>query len=228
MITIICGEDTVASRNYFQELKNKYSQKGFEIKDIASKDIPEAIKSDQTVSLFSSKIIFFIANLNSFLSKSANKELLETFEDLAKSKDVEIVDWEEDKGLRDIKIARLGKLKEFKPQKNIFQLLDALCPGNKTKFIELLNTVSEKSEDLFIFTMLARHTRSLILAHIGEFTSKIQLWQKGKLVSQTRRWQIEKLLAFYEGLFRIDLSTKTSSNVYGIKHSIEILACYYL
>lgn len=229
MLTIICGEDSSASRKYFLDLKTEYRDKGFELQNIAPKDIVDQItKSDQTVSLFGNKIAFFTENLNTLIARSGSESLLGEFETLSKAKDIEIVDWEEDKQSRELKIIKLGKLKEFKPSENIFQLLDSLVPGNKNKFILLLDNLCGNLEEIFIFTMISRHLRSLILAKNNNFSAKIQPWQRGKLISQAKPWEIKKLMGFYEGLFRIDRSVKTSSNPNGIKGSLDILACFYL
>lgn len=228
MLTIVCGEDSPASRKYYQELKDEFKTKQYEVQNISPKNIIEQItKSDQTMSLFSTKIIFFTENLNSFFSKGSDKSIGE-LEELAKSKDIEIFDWEEDKSTRELKIAKLGKIKEFKPLKNIFQLLDSVYPGNKNNFIKLLGGLSEGLDEAFIFIMISRHVRALVLAKNKHFSSKVQPWQKSKLYNQAQLWTQDKLNGFYEGLFRIEQSVKTSSNAYGIKKSLDILAVHFL
>jgi hypothetical protein len=53
-------------------------------------------------------------------------------------------------------------------------------------------------------------------------------WQAGKLSKQASYWKEGKLEAFYDGLARIDVSIKTSSNIHGLGKSLDILFCYFL
>lgn len=229
MLTIACGEDSTVSRQYVLDLKKDYQQKQYETLNIHAKDIIEAVtKSDLTSSLFSQKIIYFTENLNTYLSRIKNKELIGQFEQISTDKTVEVVDWEEDKSARDLKIAKLGRVKEFKPASNVFQLLDACTPKNRLKFLTLLESVTKTQDSLFVFTMLSRHARTLLLAKTGSFGTRVQPWQRGKLSSQAKQWDEEKLEGFYRGLFKIDTALKTGATPFDLKKSLDILACYYL
>lgn len=228
MLTIVCGEDTIASREYFMKLKQDYLTKKVDVSNVLAKEILNQItQSSRAQGLFTDTTVFFTEHLNSFLVKTKDKRVTEEFEKIAKSKDIEIVVWEEATS-RDLKISKLTRVKEFKPQKNIFQLLDACHPGNKSTFIDVLEKISEYQDEFFIFTMLTRHTRTLILARKNKFSSRVQSWQKGKLTSQAKKWEIDHLVGFYEGLSRIDQSIKISSTPFGAKESLDILACYFL
>src|SRR3989339_49829 len=118
MITIICGEDTISSRNYFISLKKK------------------------------------------------NKKIVDDLQRIAAMKDVELVDWEEVSGW-ELKLKKIGQIKEFKPNQTIFKLLDLLYPGNKVLFLSLLNKLSQELDENFIFIMLIRYVRNLIVIKEG-------------------------------------------------------------
>jgi hypothetical protein len=227
MITIVCGEDIAASRDYFFELKESFAKKGNTITQLSPKELVEQVgKSEQTMDLFSTQLVFFTENLNAFLSRNTTAQTL--FNDLAKDKDIELISWEEGKSSRELKIAKLGPVKEFKPPRSIFQLLDACYPGNKKSFIQMLENVEQTQDGQFIFTMLSRHLRTLMLAQEGQFGDRTQSWQRGKLTSQAKLWPKESLIGFYEGLAKIDVAQKTSATTFTIKESLDILACYFL
>ncbi len=76
--------------------------------------------------------------------------------------------------------------------------------------------------------MLTKHLRELILIKTEKIDKKIAPWKLSKLRYQAEKWELDKLLSFYDGLYKIDLQQKTSSTPYNIKKSLEILACYYL
>lgn len=228
MLTIICGEDSVSAREYYQKLKTAYESKSVFVQAVHPKDIIATIRTgEQTIDLFSQKTVYFTENLNAYLSR-AGRKLPEGFEELFAAKDSEIIDWESEKSGRDLKIAKLGKVKEFKPGKTIFQLLDACYPTNKKQFLLLLDAIGASTDGVFIYTMLARHIRSLLLAKNDTFSSRVAPWQRGKLSSQAKKWDEKKLVGFYEGLHRVDIALKTSATPYTVKESLDILACYYL
>ena len=226
MLTIICGEDTIASRQHFQKIKDEYKTRGYEICLIQKAD-PETlrIQTSEMDSLFSLKRAFFSEHLVKYLKRSKSKEVLAQIQEIMKS-DIEWYDWEQYQA-REIANPKGATIKEFKPASSIFQLLDECYPGNLKQFINNMNYVLETQEDGFIYAMLCKHIRGLIQVKSGGGAS-ISPWQRGKLMTQARLWPEEKLIAFYEGLGRIDVSVKTSASPYGIKKSLDILASYLL
>lgn len=229
MLTIICGEDNVASRKYFQDIKETFSKKNFEIKNIASNEISELKKwLIESPTLFSSSRAFFVENLMKYLKKFKTKDHIKELEDIARMRDVELFDWENGLTSRDLKKIAGAVIKEFKPSENIFKLLDACFPTNKTRFINILNRVEENADENFIFTMLTRHIRNLIIIKENITPPKMQSWQASKLKLQTKFWQLNKLISFYDSLFRIEIRNKTGANPYNIKESLDILATLFL
>ncbi|MBI4226436.1 hypothetical protein HY612_04980 [Candidatus Roizmanbacteria bacterium] len=227
MLTIICGEDTVASRNYYTALQQQYKNKGYEISNIVFSDIEKIDKwLGESVSLFSQKKVFFTANISKKIRQD-NKTLLNELEKIAKMKDIELIDWEE-VSKWELKLKKLGLIKEFKPDQTIFKLLDSLWPSNRIVFISLLDKLSTNLDENFIFIMLVRYVRNLILVKEGVNPTTIQPWQLFKLKKQASLWKIANLINFYEALFKIDLGLKTSTNPFSIKDSLEILACHFL
>lgn len=229
MLILICGEDNVGSRNYFLSLKDSYKNKNYEITNIIISDLPEIDKwLSESVTLFGNKRVFFIENLNKKISKKSPNIYLNLIDKYIKDKNIEIIDWEDQTSSRELKITGNVYIKEFKPSKNIFHFLDSCYPKNLTAFLQLSNTLSDNIDDFFIFTMLTRHIKNLIYANNDNFPKKLAGWQIAKLKRQANLWDKDKLVSFYDGLYRIDLSTKTSTNPYSVKQSIDILATYYL
>jgi len=228
MLTIICGEDSISSRNYFLDQQKIFAEKDFEIVNIDYKQVLELDDSEaSSVSLFSQKRIYFTSGLNKKVLKKLNVKTEKTIKDIITSKEIQLFDWEEETTSRDLKSIKGIIVKEFKPSQNIFKLLDSCYPGNLKTFINSLNIVSESTEDIFIFIMLARHIRNILITKQGERLPKLMSWQVAKLANQAKYWKQENLINFYQGLHRIDVNSKTSSP-YSIKKSLDILACFYL
>ena len=227
MLTIICGEDISSSRSYYNSLKKQYETKGFEIRLIAYSEIESISKwLAESPSLFSNKKVFFSERLNKFYKKE-NVVFSEELQKIEKLKDVELIDWEEVSGW-ELKIKKIGRVKEFKPDKTIFKLMDSVYPGNRDYFLGLLNKLSQNLDENFIFIMLLRYVRNLIIIKEGEIPPKMQSWQAYKLKAQVANWRQENLVNFYEALFKVEVSQKTNSTAFSIKQSLEILACHFL
>src|SRR3989344_623273 len=227
MLTIICGENTSASRNFYISLKKDYQNKGYEIRDISYSEIENINRwLADSPSLFSNKKVFFSQRLNKFFKKD-NKKFVEDLQLIEKMKDVDLIDWEEVSGW-ELKIKKIGIVKEFKPDQTIFKLLDSVYPGNRLTFISQLNTLNQSLDENFIFIMLVRYIRNLIIITEDGVPPRMQSWQTYKLKSQASRWKKENLVNFYEALFRVETGLKTGSNPFSIKESLDILACHFL
>ena len=227
-MTIVCGEDSVASYDYFFNLKKEFKEKEYEIYDIDPLKIDEITSwRSESPSLFSNKKVFFIQNLNKKTNKK-NLKQFKTINQLIESKYIEVVLYEEETPSRFLKFGEKAKIKEFKISENIFKLLDACYPGNFKNFVLLLNSVRTNADEIFIFIMFTRHIRNLLTIKIDPSSSKLASWQAAKLKHQAALWQLDKLISFYYSFHKIDLSIKTSSSPYSPCNSLDILTSYYL
>ncbi|PIU36434.1 hypothetical protein CO005_00035 [Candidatus Roizmanbacteria bacterium CG_4_8_14_3_um_filter_34_9] len=229
MLTIICGEDSVESRRYLTDQQRLLKEKDFEIVNL---DYHQVLDLDETgsseSSLFTSKRAYFTQSLNKKIFKKMSERNGKKIQAIISSKEIHVFDWEEETSSRVLKSIKGIIIKEFKPDKNIFKLLDSCYPGNLKTFIDTLNTLSESTEDIFIFIMLARHMRNILITKTGEKIPKLMSWQISKLLNQAKYWKLENLINFYQGLHRIDVNSKTNGTPFTVKKSLDILACYYL
>lgn len=229
MLIIICGEDSVESRKYYTDQQRLLKEKDCEIVNV---DYHQVLKLDETgaseSSLFSTKRAYFTQSLNKKVFKKMSEANEKKMKALSASKEIQIYDWEEDVQARAIKTTPGVVIKEFKLSQTIFKLLDSCYPGNLKTFLTTLNILTESSEDIFIFIMLARHMRNILSVKMGEKIPKLASWQIAKLSNQAKYWEEKNLINFYQGLHRIDVNSKTSGTPFSIKKSLDILACYYL
>lgn len=229
MLTIICGEDSISSRSYYLELKNKYRAAGNQIYDIKATEISEINKGlSESVSLFSQKLVFFTQGLNKKISKRTNPKLFSLAEEIAKIKEVDLIDWEEYTMGRELKLTKGITVKEFKASETIFKFLDSCYPKNLKSFISLLYSLPTKVDEIFIFIMLVRHIRNLFMVKLDSPSKSLQGWQIAKLKSQAYYWDENKLSSFYDGLYKIDVRLKTGNNPFSVRKSLDLLACYFL
>lgn len=229
MLTVVCGEDSVSSFNYYSTLKKDCQDKGCEIRDINANDLENInLWLGEAQSLFAQKQAFFTQNINKKLSRKLNLKINKVVEELIKDKKIELISWEEEISSRFLKFPKGIIVKEFKLQENIFKLQDALYPGNLKNFLQMLEQLSNTVDENFIFIMLSRHVRNLLVVKTASVESELQKWQVYKLKSLASRWEENKLAGFYDSLHKIDVSQKTSTSPYSLKKSLDIIACYYL
>ena len=162
MLTIVCGEDSIASYNYIVDLKKAFREKDYEIYHINSSDFEEVSKwMGESSSLFSQKKVYFTQGLNKKINKKTGLKFSTMLEKLILNKEVEIIDYEENTQGRFLKISKGVTIKEFKPSQNIFKLQDSLFPNNFEQFHEIIQNLKENTDQFFLFTMILRHVRNL-------------------------------------------------------------------
>ena len=231
MLTVICGEDQETARKYLISIKDSFKKKGYSLMEVLVADLPEVYKnSSGVVDLFGQKTVYVVDGLSKQYKGRTKTAFKQTVDALVKDKNIHLIDWEA--GKSGYILSTLKKLadsfQEYKPGKNVFQLLDSCYPGNLKSFLATLDVVLKTQEVMFVYTLLTRHIKKLLMATDGHFDSKTAPWQRGKLQSQARMWKMKQLVNFYDGLIRIDVATKSGSSTFDIRDSIEILACYYL
>jgi hypothetical protein len=233
VITIFCGEDTVTSRSLYTQAIEKYRINQSEIISLQPAALADIYKGlSDSLSLFSNQKIFAVENLEKYSFKKSTKAkkdaMYEVLLKLSSDKSITVLDFEDGKQGRQLKLKDLATVHESKPSTTIFKLLEECFPKNKETFISSLRHVCETQDEMFVFVMLFRHVRQLVLASEGSLPANTPPWQKYKILGQAKKWNSALLLHFYSGLIKIEINSKTSSNPYGIKNSLEILACHYL
>jgi len=229
MLTVVCGEDSILAFDHYLNLKKDFQKQGYEIVEINPDELEKIpLWLGESQMLFYKKKVFFTKNLNKKLSKKLNLKINKVVENLINDKTVEIIDFEEGLMSWALKFPQKTIIKEFKLKETIFKLQESLYPGNLKNFLTILDNLSKEVDENFIFIMLARHIKNLILIKTNTYDTKLQKWQIYKLKTQAASWPTEKLINFYDTLYKIDLSQKTSSTPLSLKKSLDILSCYYL
>ena len=226
MITIVCGEDSAASRTYFSEKINEFKLKGIELVNIAPDDLIGLLHGYADRTLFGSTTVYTLQNLYKAFARK-RKDLNNVLDQLS-TKDLTIIIWEDGISKRDMGITAKIYIKEFRPEKNIFKLLESCYPNNLKEFVYTLQKVRNKTNDFFVFIMLTRHIKKLLLYQLGVKPSNLASWQEAKLYNQLKTWPNDKLLDFYDKLILFDVLTKKGRTPYSIFSYIETLSAYYI
>ncbi len=232
MITIIHGDDTLLSRNYFSELKQKY--KGLVVFDGNKVTITDLVQNIEGSTLFGSPKAIFIEELLTKLKKTnppagGSKEILDFI--FKKSKSSNFILWESKEILKkDLSLFKEAVVKFFKLPKNIFLFLDNLKPGNSKNLLNLFHQalVSGIKEELILF-MIQRQIRILLALSdpsgnesIDEII-RLAPWQMGKLERQAKLFNLQSLKKIHRKLYEIEIGQKTGTLSLSLIQAIDFL-----
>lgn len=214
MLTIIHGNDVVASRKFFQDERARIS--GAVLMQQAEVNLTSLAQNLEGGGLFEESKSLFIEEFLSERKKSAEKEAIISYL-LAQSVKHEIILWE-GKELTNSALTpfKSAKIKLFKLSSTLFALLDGLKPGSGGSLVSLFHKTIETTEAEMVFFMLVRQIRILLAlsgdnkVNISE-VARLAPWQKGKFVRQANLFDLSFLRQRYKRLFEIETAMKTGT-----------------
>jgi DNA polymerase III delta subunit len=202
-IVIVNGDDITASRQRYYQIISSVKKRGWEINKYEDDNtsLSEILNSQ---SLFGSQILVVSefsnildsdlkwlksnhSSLNSMLLVYSKKKLSKT---------------------QTNKFPQ-AKVEEFNLPVVLFKFLDSLYPGNSKQTIQLLTELLEQTEIEFVFIMLARQFRDLLLVSQNPNTTVYPSWRTGKLKSQASKFRDNQLKQVISYLAKLDLQIKT-------------------
>lgn len=220
-VKVYCGEDIVSSRKAFLEDLQGLKLRDFELIRVQGKDFEKnfAVLAIESPSLFGQNKALAI---ESFLSGQKSEEKEKIIEYLGGVADFPVIFWEgkEFTKAEQEKFPANFVFKLYKIPQTLFSFLDSLTPGegfnNLSNFEKTLKTV----DALFLFQMLIRQFRLLIMSR--EDLVKLAPWQKAKLKKQASLFDEKHLFFLHKRLLKIDFQQKTSSSPFDLKASLEL------
>jgi DNA polymerase III delta subunit len=211
MITLLHGDETIASRSEFIRLKNEAKNK--EVLDGRTIDETSLTQSLESGSLFGDEKTVFIDNLFSKLGRKI--KLIEKLAGIIRNSSSHVVLWEgKEVGVTVIKSLGKADIRLFKTPAIIFQFLDQ--PSLKLYESLMIHEAPE-----LIHSMLARRFRQLIQLRDGVIPEGLQGWQASKLTQQAKLFTMEKLLSMYKQLLDMEFSVKNGSSPFSLKELTE-------
>lgn len=222
MLTILHGDNIVASRSELSRLKQQARDK--ETRDMNGKDISESElrQAVESLSLFGNTVIVVFENL---LSGLGRKEKLinlyaKILEDAGNT--IDIIIWEP-KELGKIALGAFKKAttKLFKTPATIFEFLDSLKPQHAQEILAAYEKTSESQPPELILYMMQMRIRGLIQAKEGVSSSRSQGWQFMRLTNQSRSFTMNRLLIMHQQLIDLEYSLKTGSSPFTLSQLLK-------
>ncbi|MFH1243988.1 MAG: hypothetical protein V1487_00220 [bacterium] len=222
MIQIFHGDSSHDSRRLLQQALDNERKLGKEIITLdGDKFLPRDLQTSlQTESLFN-PLVLVIENLLSRLRSRDKDTCISLISSYEGSKNIYLWDKKE---ITKPNLAKLPKAKVVlsKVPTQLFNLLESLAPGQAKVCLSLLHQVVESSEDIIVFTMVARQVNYLI--QIKSATSpKFAPWQYARLRSQATKWSEKQLIHFHDQLLHIDYQIKSGSSKLSYLDHLDIL-----
>lgn len=225
MITIFTGDNFEESRKQFISLRQSYQSKGYFIIELTKETLQEIDKwlyDSQT--LFATQKVFFAENI---LSKKQDRQYVQSLES---SQSVDLVCWESETDERIVKFFfKKARVLVSKLPVSIFKFLDDVFPGNKLNALLSLHELVKSVDENIILFMLERRARELLLIKYGSTpSSSLASWQLGKLKAQSSHWKLERLISFYDALYRVEYKAKKGQTPYSLREALDIVVMFYL
>jgi hypothetical protein len=205
-ITLIHGDDVVASRKRLTKIAETVKQRGWEIINLnPNTNLPDQLSGNL---LFNDKVLFILENnLDKLTTKdfdwiNINQPLLDINLLLFSGKEVG--------KLAIKKFPKDLNEEKFELPQELFKFLEIVYPGNFKQTISFLDRLTKDQPIELVFTMLARHIKDLYWVLADEQTLTYPSWRMGKLKSQGTKFGLEKLKNLISEFSNIDIQTKTS------------------
>ena len=223
MIFIFHGEGTATSRNLLQDAITKHKLLGHEIRIIeGDKLVPADLESTlATASLFSTETLVIEGLLSR--AKSRDKDAcIKLLADYSGDKNIFLWDKKEITKPNLTKLAARAKISLSKAPTALFAFMESIEPGNAERALSLMHEVISGTEDIVVFTMLARQISYLIIIKTAT-SPKFSPWQMDKLRVQASKWSDKQLNNFLSELLKIDFAIKSGATKLSYTDHLDLL-----
>lgn len=201
MITVLHGENIVASRKELDRIKSEFSG---EIISLEGKNISETdfIQATQSASLLAEKRLVVVENGPELTLKNVKGDV--------------IFWYDKELGKKSLENFTQSRIQLFKIETIIFKFCDALLPGNGKKSVELFRDCLKTMEPEYIFIMIVRQFRLMLNPTMAT------PWQQSKMLSASKAFGQEKLKKVYNQLLQMDYQAKTGQYPAGLVSALEL------
>ncbi len=222
MITIIHGNNAVATRNQLQLLRSKYKEViSLEGKKVTLTDILQAL---ETATFDGETRLVIVENLLSV--KTKHDDIIDYLLKNDFKNDLLIWEEKENKGKDLASLAKKAKIIELNLPTLLFKFLDSLVPKSQN-VLALYHELADKESPELIFFMLKRQLRSLLLSAFAKAEkpsdfAKVLPWQMAKLAKQASFFTRAQLEQIYGQLLKIEYEVKSGLTALALENKVKL------
>jgi|GEM_PF-3501703 len=211
-MNIFHGDNRLASRQAFIEIKSQCRKEGFQVNDLNGSTLiySDLIKATESISLLGTINAVFIEDF--FSRKTSNEKKLIT-EYLTNHLENPIYILETKDQSLQLKSFSEKVVKKFSLPKHLYSFLDTFSLDGLE--LALLSSAPEQ-----ILVLLSTHVHNLIM--VKENCSDLPSWQKSKLIAQAGGYSLKHLISFNKLLLEIDFKQKNSLLPYPLSTALEL------
>lgn len=224
MKLLIHGSDSVSSRKTLTDKKNTFADAEKVVFDGSKITLSDLVTVFDSPSLFSSKKVIVIEN---FFLRALSKEKEEIMDFIKKSKSDHYLIFWEGKEIEKRVTGRYFNVEEIitcQPPLLLFRFLDSIGVNNAHTTITLYHSVLKERDAFFIYTMLVRQLRFLIMVlDKGPYGVKdISAWQAKKFSEQSKYFDLKNLINLYRQLLSLEYNYKSGNTPYEFRDLLDI------
>ena len=216
-ITVIHGDNSLASYEQLQKLIESAKNKGFFITKITEKDekIAEILSKQD---LFNEKRLIVVNDWDNLKLTD-----IKWINDHKKNYDIALIIYKNKTISKTFlnKIEKIDKVELFDVPKIIWSFMESFYPKNTTNCLKFLNEIIKKNAVEFVFAMLARHLRDVYWATLPGSEKEFQSWRFSKLKFQAKKMGNEKVKEILRIMGEIDIKVKTTNS--NLKDELDLL-----
>lgn len=236
MVTVIHGDDTAKSREYYLTERSKHT--GRIILDGTTLTFTDFLQAIGSSGLFGDQQTIFIEDLLSKRKPSKDLDAIINVLLTTSNQRLATMFLYESKELTKTQLKPFteGTIKQFSIPKTVFAFLDSILPNNGKKSTSLFHDFMKDEDANFALFMFQRQVRILLTlasviasetkqSHSPFITevSRLAPWQKGKLQKQANAFTQNALLYLHEQLYHLELGQKTGQLSQSLDQAIDFL-----
>lgn len=215
---ILHGENNLASSKKLVEIAQQQTNLGNKVISLDSNNLKlENLRQElQPADLFGNSNFICLSGLLSGTKKKSQEKIIQ----FLKTQNYQNLLLYETKSIHasTLKQFKGAVVENFKIEVDIFRFLEKVDPRQKENLItSFQDLLVKKTEPEFIFAMLVRQIRQLIIAKTTPSHLKAPPFAINKLKQQASYFTLNKLLDMHADLYHIDLSIKTGKTQLDLK-----------
>ncbi|OGD81569.1 hypothetical protein A2572_04255 [Candidatus Collierbacteria bacterium RIFOXYD1_FULL_40_9] len=215
---ILHGENNLASSKRLVEISDQQRNLGNKVINLDANNLKiETLRQElEPADLFGNTNFVCLSGLLSGSKKKSQEKIIQ----FLKTENYQSLLLYETKAIHPstLKQFKGAVIESFKIEVDIFRFLDKLNPNQKENLLLSFNDLlSKKIEPEFIFAMLVRQIRQLIIAKTNPSQLKAPPFAINKLRQQAGNFSLDNLLDQHASLYQIDLAIKTGRTQLDLK-----------
>lgn len=215
---ILHGENNLASSQRLVEICDQQKSLGNKIINLDASNLKlETLRQElEPTDLFGNRNFICLSGLLSGSKKKSQEKIIQ----FLKVENLQNTLLYETKAIHPstLKQFKGAIVENFKIEVDIFKFLDKINPNQKESLVaSFQELLAKNTEPEFIFAMVLRQIRQLIIAKTNPVQLKAPPFAINKLKQQTSFFSLDQLLDIHEELYYIDLSIKTGKTQLDLK-----------